>query len=130
MRVYTVHGGQTGGDEAATPLVLVREGFSWPALLLPFLWLAWHGLWLAAALCLAVLVGIGALAPEFVSGPATLAVHVLIGAHAQDLRRRRLRRRGQPLTGIVAERDRERAMVRLLAERPELAAPLARAALA
>ena len=45
MRYYTVH---APPDEPAAPerFVFVKDGFSWPALFFPVLWILWHRLWL------------------------------------------------------------------------------------
>ena len=140
MRVWTVHvppppidtgrrrrfPWRAGG--AAAP-VLVREGFSWGAFLFGPLWLLAHRLWFAALLWFAVATVSVLLAA--VGGAAVLpAVQFLLGCHARDLQRRALARRSFEQVGVVVERDEERALARLLAERPELAAVWGRAALA
>ena len=45
MRAYTVH---APPDEPAAPerFAFVKDGFSWPALFVPILWILWHRLWL------------------------------------------------------------------------------------
>ena len=47
MRLYSVHLRRHGLDPDRD-IVLVKEGFSWPALLFSFLWALRHQLWLAA----------------------------------------------------------------------------------
>ena len=59
-----------------------------------------------------------------------LALQFLLGCHARDLQRRALERRGYDQAHVVAERDEDRALARLLAARPELAVAWGRAALA
>jgi hypothetical protein len=54
----------------------------------------------------------------------------LLGCQARDLLRRALARRGYAEAHVVVERDGERALARLIAERPELASAWGRAALA
>jgi hypothetical protein len=132
MRVWTVHtrAVPAEGGAAAEPVVLLREGFAWGAFFLTVLWLLWHRLWLAALLALLATLAIGALLPPWASMPAGLALGVLLGAHGQDLRRRALARRGLAEVGVVTAPNREQALARLLDQRPDLAAPLARAALA
>lgn len=114
----------------AADLVLVREGFSWGAFLFGPVWLAVNRLWLVALATLLLAVALGAVLPAGLAIPAVLALGFLLGAHGRDLRRHALARRGYAEAGVVAERDMERALARLLTERPDLAAPLARGALA
>ena len=133
MRVWTVHvqpipaTGTAGRPPRRAP-VLVREGFSWGAFLFGPFWLLAHRLWLEALLWLAVPAAV-LLAPF---GGALLlpAAQFLLGCHARDLRRRALARKGYAQAHVVAERDEERALARLCAARPELAAAWGRAALA
>jgi hypothetical protein len=140
MRVWTVHLSPpppAGADRprAAAAPVLVPEGFSWGAFLFGPFWLLAHRLWLpallwsvaapaAAALLVAAGVGGGG------AVVASLALQFLLGCHARDLQRRGLARRGYAQAHVVAERDEERALARLLAARPDLAAAWGRAALA
>jgi hypothetical protein len=131
MRIWTVHAMPQGAAALPdAPVRLVREGFAWIAFLLPVLWLLWHRLWLATLVYVGLATALAALAPGPVALPAGLALQFLIGVHAQDLRRRALRRRGYATVAVVAERDQDRALARLLAERPDLAAPIARAVFA
>lgn len=115
---------------AAEPVVLVREGFSWAAFFLSLFWLLWHRLWLAALGYAVATLLLGLLLPAAVAMPANLALTFLLGAHAHDLRRRALARRGYAEAGVVTAPDLDHALTRLLAERPDLAAPVARTALA
>jgi len=148
MRVWTVHTGrgaakagaadparpdpvpEAGHDTAARPPVLVPEGFSWLAFFFSLLWLAWHRLWLAALGYLALALVLGLVLPPGPGFVAGLALQFLLGAHAHDLRRRKLARRGYVQTGVVAAPDQDRALARLLEARPELTGPLALAAMA
>jgi hypothetical protein len=124
-------GSDTGrGGAPARPPVLVPERFSWIAFLLPLLWLLWHRLWLAALLYALAAVALGLMLPSGPDFAAAAALHLLLGCHAQDLRRRALTRRGYVLAGVVAAPDEDSAFARLLDRRPALAAPLAGAALA
>jgi len=147
MRIWTVHtppeapgrvragpavpgGGRPSAAAGTPPVVLVREGFSWVAFLFALPWLLWHRLWLAALLYLALAVTIGLLLPGPFGPAAGLALQFLLGAHANDLRRRRLARRGYAQAHGVAERDLVLATARLLGMRPDLAERWARASLA
>jgi hypothetical protein len=132
MRVWTVHtppeaerlaraaDASASAVEARLP-VLVPEGFAWLAFLFGLPWLLWHRLWLEAAIYLGGLAILTLLLPALAMLPASLALQVLLGAHAQDLRRLALARRGYSQPHVVAERDADRALARLLEARPELA---------
>jgi len=106
MRIYTVHE-LSGAPLEDKGIVLVREGFCWPAFAFNFLWLLWHRLWLvllayvALALVLSAAVEWLNLAPAaaFVS---SLTLQLLLGFEANDLRRWTLARRGYRTVGITA----------------------------
>jgi hypothetical protein len=56
MRIYTVHMKRTGQGKKNDPdqgLVLIKEGFSWPAFFLSGLWALWHRMWFWAAIIIA-----------------------------------------------------------------------------
>ncbi|MBM3518101.1 MAG: DUF2628 domain-containing protein [Alphaproteobacteria bacterium] len=131
MRIYTVHlrGEREGGGAAET--VVVREGFSWAAFLVPPLWALYHRLWLTAVL-MGVIGGAVAYGLLLRAGdPATGAVMVVIvlagfGAIANDLRRWFLARSGFRLAGVVAGEDLAGAEHRWFAAAPRAASPPAR----
>ena len=132
MRVWTVHLppklDRDGRPSRRVP-VLVSEGFSWGAFLFGPFWLLANRLWLPALLWFVA--AAAALLLASVGGALALpALQFLLGCHARDLRRRALARRGYAQAHVVAERDEERALARLVAARPELASAWGRAALA
>ena len=107
MRLYTVHLRLHGPGR---DLVLVKEGFCWPAFFFSVLWALWHRLWLAAALIFAVQVvlsaGLALLGPDPVSQSAvSIGVAVIVGFLANDLRRWALGRRGYMEHGVVLGAD-------------------------
>jgi hypothetical protein len=101
-------------SERADNLAFVKEGISWPALLVPLLWLIYHRMWIEFILLLVVYV---ALQAAFGTDPqgqtlaawASLAVNVLFAFEANDLRTRALERRGYRLAGVASGRDRSDA---------------------
>lgn len=103
-------------------LVLVPEGFSWLAALLPPLWFLMHRLWLVLLLWLALAVLAVVLLPPAVTPYVLIAAQILIGLQAQDLRRWSLARRGLPVAAVVLGGDEDAALLRALDGRPELAA--------
>lgn len=116
MRVYTVHC-RPGSREPDADASLVKEGFSWPAFLIPPLWLLYHRLW--AALFAVVIVGLVLdIGLDFAgAGPITVFIagagfSVFVGFGANDWRRRKMTRLGLPMVGIVAAGDHDAAMRR------------------
>ena len=105
--------------------VLVREGFSWGALFFGPLWFAAQRAWIPAALHLALLVLVPALIRPPYAGITLTAVAVLAGLMGRDLVRWTLERRGYVLAHVLAARDEDGALARLLTYRPEVATSLA-----
>jgi hypothetical protein len=102
--------------------VLVKEGWSWGAFLFGPLWLAAQRAWLPAAALLALMVLLGALPGGWV---LVGALAVLAGLMGRDAVRWSLDRRGFECAAVLAARDEDTALGRLLTYRPELAAGLA-----
>lgn len=115
MRFWTAH------LRSDSPPVLVREGFSWGALVFGPLWLAWHRAWIAAVLSAAA----AALILELTAGAAAAVLMcglaALLGLSGHDLRRWSITHRGYMLTQVIAARSEAEALGRLLAQRPDLA---------
>ena len=121
MRIYTVHfRPDDGGD-----IVLVKEGFCWPAFLVGPLWALWHGLWVVALGLVALVVGVGAAGAvpglDAVTAAAlSLGTAMAIGGTANDLRRWTLERRGFSEEGVVMGGGEDEALRRFLANAPLL----------
>ncbi|HEY2617211.1 MAG TPA: DUF2628 domain-containing protein [Acetobacteraceae bacterium] len=115
MRFWTAH------IRAGAAPVLVREGFSWGALLFGPLWLAAHRAWIAAALTLAAFVLIAVLTRDGAAAALLTALIVLLGLSGNDLRRWSLDHRGFLLAQVVLARNELEALGRLLERRPDLA---------
>lgn len=114
MTIYTAH------TRANSAPVLVREGFSWGALVFGPLWLLARGVWVPGgfALCLWILVAI--FVPRPAVGAVLLVLHWALGLIARDLQRWALTQSGFLLVHIVAAPDADRALVELLERRPDL----------
>jgi len=122
-------------DKAEKALV-VRDGFSLLALIMPLLWFLWHRMWLEALafLCLGLLLaGLGAL-PGFsmLASLFSLFLYIFIGLEAQVFRVASLRRKGWEVWGVVEAANRDEAELRYAAEiagapvqRPAAATPSA-----
>jgi hypothetical protein len=126
MRAWTVHLPPAG---SATQPVLIAERFTWLAALFGLPWLLANRIWWAAGGLVGIGLLLGALLPSGPALAAGAAVQILLGCHAQDLRRAALAMRGWTLHGVVLARDEDGAIARLLAAQPRLAAPWGRAAL-
>jgi hypothetical protein len=100
--------------ERADRLAFVKEGFSWPALFVPALWLLYYRMWIEFIILVLIYV---ALQVAFGTGAqgqtlavwASLAVGVLFAFEANDLRAASLERRGYRLAGVASGRDRTEA---------------------
>ncbi|QPC86088.1 DUF2628 domain-containing protein [Mesorhizobium sp. NBSH29] len=100
--------------------VLVRDGFTYLAFLLPVPWLLWHRLWIEAAFALAAtlaLGGLGAVAGLGTAAPwLTLLVSLYLGLEASALRLWALRRRGWQDSGAFEANNYDEAEVRYMVE--------------
>jgi hypothetical protein len=104
--------------------VLVREGFSWGALIFGPFWLAAHRTWIAAALSLAAYVLLAVVVARPASGILAVGLALILGWTGNDLRRWALERRGYLLVHVFAAANQDAAFMRLLTHRPDLAARL------
>ena len=113
MTVYSVYEPGTEVPDIAVRadrLAFVKEGFSWPALLVPALWLIYHRMWIELIL---FVVAFAALQWVFgmdsqgqaLFGWASLALFVLFAFEANDLRTAALERRGYRLAAVASGRD-------------------------
>jgi hypothetical protein len=112
--VYQPPGEADDVEDRANSLVFVKEGFSWPALLVPGLWLLYRRMWLELVVFLGLFLVLG-----WVFGPSdpgktafgwlSFALVVLFAFEANDLRRAALERKGYRQMGTAAGPDREAA---------------------
>jgi hypothetical protein len=114
MKLYTAH------TRARRAPVLVREGFSWGALIFGPFWLLAHRAWIAGVLTLCVLVVIAVLAPPALAASLLLVLFWAIGVFGNDFRRWSLARHGYLLVHVVAAPGEDAALARLLERRPDL----------
>lgn len=118
MRLYSVflrkHGIAPDKD-----LVLVKEGFSWPAFLFTFLWALWLRMWWPAVGLFAVVVLVSLAAshlvvPEAYESLISLSLVIAIGFVGNDIRRWWLEQREFTEVAVVSGRNSEEAMRRFL----------------
>jgi hypothetical protein len=121
MAAYTLHldaHARPGERTALERAVVLRDGFSWGALIFQPLWFLWHRLWLAA---LVVTIAIAALAAtcsllKVTSGAtfmAQLALALFFAHEANAIRAFTLTRRARPAVDTVISDDRDSAEARL-----------------
>lgn len=126
MLTYTAHRRQDplqqDRAEDGSNVVFVKDGFSWPALIIPFFWMLWHRLWLPllvylGAVALIILAGYLFSWPDNVTGGISLLANLFVGLEGNNFRRRALAKRGfDEVADIVAENG-EEASYRFFATR-------------
>lgn len=126
MRIYTVHYRPAAIDD---DVVLVKEGFCWPAFLLAVPWALWHRLWVVALWLAAFMAVIGAAGAVLHLNPVadtalSLGAALIVGFTANDLRRWTLARRGFSDEGVVVGDGEDSALRRFLAHTPLLTGDL------
>lgn len=125
MKVYSVHA-PPAAPEDPERLVLVKDGFSWPALFVPALWILWHRLWLTLigyAIFVLVVAWAGRLAGDGIAVTIALLGGILFALEANNFRRLSLEGRGFEEVGGTFGRNLEEAEARFLDRwpRPPLA---------
>ena len=121
MRLYSTHFHASDSMTPERPPLLVREGISWPCLVLGWMGLLLSGSWIAAFLIAAASVALGlALRPLTGGWPVLAGAQLLLALFANDLRRWELGLRGFIPGPIVSGRNPDAALLRLLDCRPDL----------
>jgi hypothetical protein len=97
--------------ERADRIAFVKEGFSWPALLVPLLWVIYHRMWIEFVVLLLVYIGLQLAFGTDAQGQtltafASFAIGLLFAFEANDLRTASLERRGYRFAGVASGRDR------------------------
>ncbi len=120
MRLYSVHL-RHNGRHADRDLVLVKEGFSWPAALFTVFWALAHRMWWVAMGVFALFTLVGAVlvwlgVGETADGLITIALMVGVGMVGNDLRRWSLSRADFLEVAMVSGKNVEDATRRFLDE--------------
>ncbi len=113
MPLYTVFAPPPKPGEAAPDpvrFVFVKDGFCWPALFIPELWLLFRRMWLVFVLYLAASLAISIIGAR-VGGPlpwvTLILMHLLFALEANGLRRWKLAARGYDFVGVAEGRRAE-----------------------
>ncbi|MEO8668838.1 MAG: DUF2628 domain-containing protein [Bauldia sp.] len=106
MRIYTVHAPPAGDRRAADPtaFAFIKEGFCWPALFFPAIWILVRRLWLVFLGFLIVSLGLGWLGDRLggpLPGLILVLAWLLFAVEANGLRRWTLERRGWRFVGVA-----------------------------
>ncbi|WP_027166976.1 DUF2628 domain-containing protein [Mesorhizobium sp. WSM3224] len=103
MAIYVVM--QPPAGNKAEDASLVRDSFTWLGFLVAPLWLAWHRLWIEAALTFVVMAILSVagqrLGLEWAGSMLSLLVSLYVGFEGRGLRIAALRRRGWREWGVV-----------------------------
>lgn len=118
MTIYTVHAppvSATGGMSEADRMIFVKDGFSWPAFLVPVVWMLYRRMWVVLCFYALYLVAIE-LAGRFLGAPTATALGLLgalfLGFEGSTLLRWTLSRRRFTEKGVVEGSSREEAEIR------------------
>jgi hypothetical protein len=113
MPLYTVFAPPLKPNESQPDplrLVFVKDGFCWPALFVPVVWLAYRRLWLWLAVYIVAAIGLGALS-DTLGGPlpglTMVLAHFLFALEGNTLRRNKLVAKGYSFVGVVEGRRRD-----------------------
>lgn len=120
MRVWTVQVRPPAGARAPKA-VLVRDGFSWGALLVPTAWFLSNGLIALALMHFAVVVAIGATLPPAAAPFVLAGLQLFIGFEARALQSWWLGLRGFAPAAVLVARNEDAAFLNLAGFRPDLA---------
>jgi len=114
MRSYTVHA-PPGDPPAPERFVFVKDGFSWPALFVPVLWILYYRLWLTLVAYIGAMLLIGLvdwLAGDNVATVLAVLAAILFAMEANNIRRLELGRRGWRELGSASGESLEEAELR------------------
>lgn len=123
MRIYSIFEPVRGPVRPDDPrsVVFLKEGFCWPALFVPLLWMLYHRMWLITAGYVALsaaVAGIGQImgANETPAAIIGLGFGLIVAWEAAGLRRRALLRAGFHQVATVAAKNLALAEARYFAE--------------
>lgn len=129
MAIYSVHVRRQGLDPDRD-MVLIKEGFSWSAMVFTVIWALWNKLWFVAIVIVLVMSATGVLGHAMhlepgLTGVIHMAIAIIIGYVANDLRRARLDRLGFEEVDLVHASSRLNAESRFFDRHPAIAASFA-----
>jgi Protein of unknown function (DUF2628) len=130
MRYYSVHAPPDGFDSPER-FLFIKDGFSWPALFVPVLWVLWHRLWLALVwyvVFVLVVAWTGRLLNDDVATVVAILGSILFALEANNIRRMALESRDWDEVGASFGKNIDEAEARFFATGPGQDNPLDRRA--
>ena len=124
MRYYTVHAPDSEYD-APDDYLFVKDGFSWPALFVPIIWILWHRLWLILVwyvVFILVVMWAGRLLNDDIASVVAILGSLLFAFEANNMRRQALEARGWREVGSSFGKDITEAEARFFTGAPAPAA--------
>ncbi len=125
MQIYSIFEPASGLVRLDDPrsVIFLKEGFSWPALWIPFVWLLYHRMWLLVAAYFGVSVVVALLGQWLGSDGAPAAIiglgsGLLVACEANGLRRWHLSRSGYRQVATIAAKNLPQAEARYFSGRP------------
>ncbi len=112
MKAFTIH---AHPDDPPERFVFVKDGFSWPALFVPILWILWHRLWLTLlgyVIFVLVVAWTGRLAGQDAAVWLAILGALLFALEANNIRRLSLESRGFDEMGFASGHDLDEAELR------------------
>ncbi len=125
MQIYSIFEPVNGAAALDDPrsVIFLKEGFSWPAMIVPLLWMLYHRMWLVAVGYVVLSGGVAMLGQLFGSNETSAAIigfgfGLIVAFEANGLRRWYLQRSGYRQVATVAEKNLPLAEARYFAARP------------
>ena len=124
MKIYSIFEPASGPVRLDDPrsVIFLKEGFGWPAMIVPLPWMLYHRMWLAAAVYAGLSAVVGFLGQMFGANEAPAAIigfgfGLIVAFEANGLRRWYLQRSGYRHVASVAEKNLPLAEARYFAGR-------------
>lgn len=125
MKIYSIFEPATGPVRLDDPnhVIFVKEGFCWPALFVPLVWLLYHRMWLLGAAYIGVSVVVALLGQWLGSDGAPAAIvglgsGLIVAWEANGLRRWHLTRNSYRQMATIAAENLHDAEARYFSARP------------
>ena len=109
MNIYSVYIDSTKKE---TKPLLIKQGFSFLAIIFNYLWALYHKMWLIALITISINIIIKNIEISHIAYSANIAILLLLGWFAPDLREYYAERKGFKLSDIILASSEEEAEVK------------------